>query len=817
MEHQHCFAAAQKGEELCRQGDNIQGLKYLEQALKYGTSDVYLLSALYSQLGNAHFALKQFDRASEFHSQDLMLCRAIHDTSGEACAFSNLALARSAQKLFDKAIPCIDSLMAISLKLNDRSLLSRAYYTKGYVYLQKAREMVPREREEISLFPHAIRSTCISDITREDLYTAIDAFVTQSKIAEDINDQTALALAYGNLGLCHFTLEEYDASCQYHEKKLDIVRALNDKPAMRKTFTNIGTSHFFNSDFESAIKYYECSAQISEELGDKSLQAQAYYSIGLSAMIEGHYDQAISSHSKHLQLCRELKDLIGQSRSLSALASIFLLLKQIPKAVYFYIVKYRIALELNDYDMECKVRNSIRIAIQSDPMSILKEGRVVLDSTSDLECPLLLDDDDLLLEDEQPLDPSSISFAFREDGKATSVPNLTEAMTKFVVDCANGQRGGKVLPMKNLGDSLQQKNMSLARSLPNVKNVVEGEEVDVLDMIINSQRRREYQRCDASILKDTSNNSLRQTDTLCTAKLYDTENPQQSRRRTIMTSLSNFKRGKFSSSKKSNKKSGKPPIPFSSTPLQHGKATTLNVSPLSSINAYNFTHVPFDNDVSVTSTPAASTRNNSIISFVVPDLPNRRRNVSECIINKENHEVFQRTSSARFLNDSKAPRASTEDFENLCFVDDNRSINSFPSFTGKYNPEAILDLIASIQSRRMDEQRADLILPGLKDREEFLAKYQKEFKDKMVSSEEQLMDEKLYDLIMEFQGDRIEEQRSALGGKDGTNSIEDDIKNIVLKMQAGRIEAQRADLKSSSTKSSTSDLQISPTTTASQN
>uniref|UniRef100_A0A914Y9H9 Uncharacterized protein n=1 Tax=Panagrolaimus superbus TaxID=310955 RepID=A0A914Y9H9_9BILA len=63
----------------------------------------------------------------------------------------------------------------------------------------------------------------------------------------------------------------------------------------------------------------------------------------------------------------------------------------------------------------------------------------------------------------------------------------------------------------------------------------------------------------------------------------------------------------------------------------------------------------------------------------------------------------------------------------------------------------------------------------------------------MVSSEEQLVDEKLYDLIMQCQGDRIEEQRSALGGKD---NIEEDIKAIVLKMQAGRIEGQRADLKS---------------------
>lgn len=57
-----------------------------------------------------------------------------------------------------------------------QSLLSCAYYTKGFVYLQKARENLPRENEEITLYPQPIRSSYLSDAAREDLYTAIDAF-----------------------------------------------------------------------------------------------------------------------------------------------------------------------------------------------------------------------------------------------------------------------------------------------------------------------------------------------------------------------------------------------------------------------------------------------------------------------------------------------------------------------------------------------------------------------------------------------------------------------------------------------------------------
>lgn len=114
--------------------------------------------------------------------------------------------------------------------------------------------------------------------------------------------------------------------------------------------------------------------------------------------------------------------------------------------------------------MESKGRNSIRIAIQSDPTSILSEDKIILDPTCDPECPLITDD----LADDLPLDPRSITFALREDGKATSVPNLTDAMTKFVTDCAKGLRPSKILSSKRLGDNLRN-GYPLTQSMPNVK------------------------------------------------------------------------------------------------------------------------------------------------------------------------------------------------------------------------------------------------------------------------------------------------------------------------------------------------------------
>lgn len=54
---------------------NVIGIKYLEMALEkkinLGGRSLEALSAIYSQLGNAYFVLRIFDKALEYHQHDL--------------------------------------------------------------------------------------------------------------------------------------------------------------------------------------------------------------------------------------------------------------------------------------------------------------------------------------------------------------------------------------------------------------------------------------------------------------------------------------------------------------------------------------------------------------------------------------------------------------------------------------------------------------------------------------------------------------------------------------------------------------------------
>ncbi len=66
---------ALEGERLCKVEDYSAGVSFFEAAMQVGTEDLQVLSAIYSQLGNAYFHLHDYSKALEFHHHDLTLTR----------------------------------------------------------------------------------------------------------------------------------------------------------------------------------------------------------------------------------------------------------------------------------------------------------------------------------------------------------------------------------------------------------------------------------------------------------------------------------------------------------------------------------------------------------------------------------------------------------------------------------------------------------------------------------------------------------------------------------------------------------------------
>lgn len=86
-----CLELALEGERLCKEGDYSAGIPFFEAAMQVGTEDLLVLSAIYSQLGNAYFHLHDYTKALEYHHHDLTLTRYIflHINCGNNLTFIN--------------------------------------------------------------------------------------------------------------------------------------------------------------------------------------------------------------------------------------------------------------------------------------------------------------------------------------------------------------------------------------------------------------------------------------------------------------------------------------------------------------------------------------------------------------------------------------------------------------------------------------------------------------------------------------------------------------------------------------------------------
>lgn len=73
-----CLELALQGECYCKMGDCQKGVEYFEMALEVGTDDLLLLSAIYSQLGNAYFYIQEYEKALKFHNYDLAINRLLY-------------------------------------------------------------------------------------------------------------------------------------------------------------------------------------------------------------------------------------------------------------------------------------------------------------------------------------------------------------------------------------------------------------------------------------------------------------------------------------------------------------------------------------------------------------------------------------------------------------------------------------------------------------------------------------------------------------------------------------------------------------------
>ncbi|RWS15640.1 G-protein-signaling modulator 2-like protein [Dinothrombium tinctorium] len=350
MDSETCFELALEGERLCKSGDFNGGVAFFEAAIKLGTSDSKNLSAIYSQLGNAHFYLANYEKALHYHKLDLSIAKTLEDSIGEAKACGNIGNTLKMMGDFENAAVYCKKHLDISASLGDKVSEGRALYNLGNVYHTQAKHMAKLAQQDPGEF---------SDDVKQCLLKAAEYYERNLKLMIQLGDKAAQGRALGNLGNTHYLLGNFAQAVTYHKERLKIAVEFGDKAAERRAECNLGNAHVFLGKFEEALKNYERALVLAQELTDVAIEAQACYSLGNTYTLLRDYNNAIKYHLRHLQLAQKLRDQMGEGRAYWSLGNAFCAIGNHEEALNYATKHLNLAKSIGDKASELTAERSI--------------------------------------------------------------------------------------------------------------------------------------------------------------------------------------------------------------------------------------------------------------------------------------------------------------------------------------------------------------------------------------------------------------------------------------------------------------------------
>jgi tetratricopeptide (TPR) repeat protein/DNA-binding CsgD family transcriptional regulator len=209
-------------------------LKLLDIELKNDETDIQLknkYASLYTQIGLCYFSMENKEKALEYYSRSLELCRAIYAV--------------------DKKFP-----------YNERELV--LYNNMGSVYL-----------------------------TNNDLENALKEFEKALQINKTLNNQRFYGGLYNNLGIIYKTKKDYPKAFEYYNKALEIRLKLNDTAGMAQVYNNLGDCYYQVKDFSKSIEILTEALTLSRHSANLPSQMKAANFLSLAYEKAGDFKQAL--------------------------------------------------------------------------------------------------------------------------------------------------------------------------------------------------------------------------------------------------------------------------------------------------------------------------------------------------------------------------------------------------------------------------------------------------------------------------------------------------------------------------------------------
>ncbi|XP_063796227.1 G-protein-signaling modulator 2 isoform X2 [Pseudophryne corroboree] len=558
-------------------------------------------------------------------------------------------------------------------------------------------------------------------------------------------------------GDCRAGVSFFEAAVQVGTEDLKTLSAI---------YSQLGNAYFYLQEYNKALEYHHHDLTLARTIGDRLGEAKASGNLGNTLKVLGNFDEAVLCCERHLDISRELYDKVGEARALYNLGNV--------------------------YHSKGK---SLACTGTRDPGEFPEEVKVALQRAVDYYEANLLIVTDLG-------DRAAQGRAYGNLGNTHYLlGNFRKAVMsheqRLLIAREFGDRSAERRAYSNLGNAFiflgefemaaeyYKRTLQLARQLKD--RAVEAQSCyslgNTYTLLQDYEKAIDYHLKHLVIAKELSDRVGEGRACWSLGNAY--------------TALGNhdqavhFAERHLDISRELGDRNGELTAQLNLSDLQMvlGLSYSTNTSVLSEVQ---------DVDSNLLGARPRLSRRHSMENLeLVKLMPDKKTTMPDSIGDEGFFDLLSRFQSNR-MDDQ---RCSLQD-KNILGVATATSSTTPKSMRKSLSTSAVsphtdefLDLIASSQSRRLDDQRASFSnLPGLR----MSQQHSNSVLGHLMATENREPDEDFFDMLVKCQGSRLDDQRCAAPPppKKGPTVPDEDFFSLILRAQAKRMDEQRVPLSS---------------------
>lgn len=225
---------------LCEKSKAIceRGLKVSNNAVER-QSYLKTLSGAVNNIGYAHSAVGENEKALENYFIALKIQQDISDYSGLAISLNNIGFVYENQGLVLEALKFYNESAKISEAIGDNVSLAISLNNLGLIYKRQG-----------------------------DFEKSIEFYEESLGLRKQEKNQRGIAISYNNIGSVYYEMGETEIALMYYRKSLSIRESISDTRGIANARANIAKVNFELGDLEQAEKYIRNAIELSASMND---------------------------------------------------------------------------------------------------------------------------------------------------------------------------------------------------------------------------------------------------------------------------------------------------------------------------------------------------------------------------------------------------------------------------------------------------------------------------------------------------------------------------------------------------------------------